>query len=93
MAASHSDPAVARARHKAGKDRLVADAYHGDLPRSFVEAMEGWAPWISRRTGAKTVQRYACSLDQLRDFIDGKRLADIDGRLVAEISAPAPPMA
>src|SRR5262249_28331105 len=33
----------------------------------------------------KTVQRYACSLDQLRDFLDGRKLADIDGRLIAEI--------
>jgi integrase/recombinase XerD len=34
---------------------------------------------------AKTVQRYACSLDQLRPFIEGKQLSQIDGRLVAEI--------
>jgi integrase/recombinase XerD len=47
--------------------------------------MEGWAPWIERRASARTVQRYACSLDQLRDFLDGKRLSEIDGRLVAEI--------
>jgi integrase/recombinase XerD len=33
----------------------------------------------------KTATRYACSLDQLRDFLDGKRLSEIDGRLVAEI--------
>ena len=80
-----SDPAVARARRKAGKDRLVADAYHGDSPRTFVEALEGWETWIGRKTGAKTARRYACSLDQLKPFIDGKRLSEIDGRLVAEI--------
>jgi integrase/recombinase XerD len=80
-----SDPAVARSRRKAGKDRLVADAFHGDSPRTFVEAMEGWASWISRKTSAKTAQRYACSLDQLKDFLEGKRLSDIDGRLIAEI--------
>jgi integrase/recombinase XerD len=80
-----SDPAVARARRKAGKDRLVADAFHGDSPRTFVEAMVGWESWISRRASAKTAQRYACSLDQLKDFLEGKRLADIDGRMVAEI--------
>jgi integrase/recombinase XerD len=35
--------------------------------------------------GRKTAQRYACSLDQLRPFLDGKRLTEIDGRLIAEI--------
>src|SRR5262245_31503025 len=79
------DPTVARARRKAGKDRLTADAYHGDSPRTFVEALEGWETWIGRKVGRKTAQRYACSLDQLRPFLDGKRLTDIDGRLVAEM--------
>ena len=77
------DPTVARARRKAGKDRLVSDAYHGDSPRTF--ALEGWETWIDRKVGRKTAQRYACSLDQLRPFIENKRLADIDGRLIAEI--------
>jgi integrase/recombinase XerD len=80
-----SDPAVARARYKTGRERLIGDAHHGDSPRTFVEAMEGWAPWIERRAGAKTVQRYACSLDQLRLFVEGKRLSEINGRLTAEI--------
>ena len=31
------------------------------------------------------MQRYACSLDQMRDFLDGKGLRDIDRRLVVEI--------
>ena len=82
----HTDnPEIARARRKAGKDRVIADAYHGDSPRTFIEALEGWGPWINRKVGAKTVQRYACSLDQLRKFVEGKRLTEIDGRLVAEI--------
>ena len=47
--------------------------------------MEGWSRWIERRARPKTVQRYACSLDQLKDFLDGKRLSEIDGRGIAEI--------
>ena len=31
------------------------------------------------------MQRYACSLDQLRGFLDGRKLAEIDRRLIAEI--------
>jgi integrase/recombinase XerD len=79
------DPAVARTRREAGKARIVADVFHGDSPRTFVEAMEGWETWISRRVGPKTLQRYACSLDQIGEYFDGRRLADIDGRLVAEV--------
>jgi integrase/recombinase XerD len=47
--------------------------------------MEGWSRWIERRVRPKTVQRYACSLDQLRGFLDGKRLSEFNGRLIAEI--------
>src|SRR5262249_23308102 len=61
------------------------DAYHGDSPRTFLEAMEGWATWIERRRSPKTVERYACSLDQLQPFVESKRLSEIDSRLVAEI--------
>ena len=38
-----------------------------------------------RRARPQTVERYACSLDQLKDFLDGRQLPEIDGRLVAEI--------
>jgi integrase/recombinase XerD len=83
----HTDnPKLAAERRKAGKDRVVADVRHGDAKRDFVEVLELWAPWIKRHVGsAKTVQRYACSLDQLRPWLDGKSLADIDARLIAEI--------
>jgi len=80
-----TDPAIARKRYKVAREQLIGDAYHGDSPRTFIEALEGWATWIERRRSPKTVQRYACSLDQLRPFIEGKRLCEIDGRLVAEI--------
>jgi integrase/recombinase XerD len=80
-----SDPKIARARQAAGKDRIVADAFHGDSPRTFVEAYEGWQKWIIRRVGPKTALRYACSLDQLRPFIETKRLTEITGNLTAEI--------
>lgn len=47
--------------------------------------MEGWSPCISGTVGPKTAQRYAVSLDQLAPFLEGKRLIDINGRLVADI--------
>jgi integrase/recombinase XerD len=44
-----------------------------------------WAAWINKQVGPKTAQRYACSLDQMRRWLDGKGLGEIDSRLVAEI--------
>jgi integrase/recombinase XerD len=79
------DPAVAKQRHKAGIDRALSDAHHSDAKRSFVEALEAWAPWIERQVGPKTCTRYACSLDQLEPHLTGKLIADITGRVVAEI--------
>jgi hypothetical protein len=80
-----SDPKLAAARRKAGKDRMIADVFHGDAKRDFVEVLELWASWIKKEVGPNTAQRYACSLDQMRPWLDGKGLADIDSRLIAEI--------
>lgn len=41
--------------------------------------------WIPRNTSPQTVKRYGVSLGQLRPFLEGKKLSEIDGRLVAEI--------
>src|SRR5262245_8692921 len=80
-----TDPAVARTRYKAAREQLIGETLHGDSPRTFIDALEGWTAWIERRAGPKTAQRYACSLDQIRPFIEGRRLFTIDGRLIAEI--------
>src|SRR5262249_8555028 len=72
-------------RRKAGKDRMIADVFHGDAKRNFVEVLELWAQWINKQVGPKTTDRYACSLDQMRPWLDGKELGEIDSRIVAEI--------
>jgi integrase/recombinase XerD len=41
--------------------------------------------WIGRQVGNGTCRRYACSLDQLQPYLDGKTLSAIDVRLVSEI--------
>jgi integrase/recombinase XerD len=64
---------------------MIADVFHGDAKRDFVEVMDLWAAWINKQVGPKTAQRYACSLDQMRRWLDGKGLGEIDSRLVAEI--------
>jgi integrase/recombinase XerD len=47
--------------------------------------MAEWAPWIEAKCGSRTVQRYACSLDQLSEYLDGKMLHEVTPRLVADI--------
>ncbi len=82
----HTDnPKIAAERRKAGKDRVVADVRHGDAKRDFVEVMEQWVPWLGKQVGPRTAARYACSLDQMQPWLDGKTLADVDARVVADI--------
>jgi integrase/recombinase XerD len=64
---------------------MIADVFHGDAKRNFVEVLELWAKWIDKQVGPKTKERYACSLDQMRPWLDGKELGEIDSRIVAEI--------
>jgi integrase/recombinase XerD len=44
-----------------------------------------WDVQLLRSVGAKTAQRYLVSLKQLAPWLEGRGLADINGRLVAEI--------
>jgi integrase/recombinase XerD len=64
---------------------MIADVFYGDAKRDFVEVLELWALWINKQVGPKTTERYACSLDQMRPWLDGKGLGEIDSRMVAEI--------
>jgi integrase/recombinase XerD len=80
-----SDPKVAAKRRQAAQERVIADKF-GDVTRDFVEVMEAWSQWITRQVGRNTAKRYACSLDQIQPYLDGKMLSAIDGRLVSEIA-------
>ena len=78
------NPATAAERRKAGKARAVADV-HGDAKRTFAEVIAEWAPWIEASVGAKTVQRYACSLDQWAPYLDGKMSNEVNARFIADV--------
>jgi integrase/recombinase XerD len=79
-----NDPKLAKARREAGKTRALADVY-GDARRTFEEVYTAWDVQLPRSHSTKTVTRYLCSLKQLAPWLEGRTLADIDGRLVAEI--------
>ena len=80
------NPKLAAQRREAGKDRVIA-IRHGDASRPFCEVLEEWSHWIGKQVGPATAQRYACSLDQLAPWLDGKDHLEIDGRLIAMIVA------
>jgi integrase/recombinase XerD len=80
-----SDAKVAAKRRQAAQERVIADKF-GDATRDFVEVVEAWSQWITRQVGHNTAKRYACSLDQIQPYLDGKMLSAIDGRLVSEIA-------
>ena len=78
------NPKIAAQRRRAGKDRAIAEAV-GDARHSFVEVLEAWSVWISKQVSPNTVKRYACSMDQLGPYLDGKSLADVDAKLIGDI--------
>ena len=80
-----SDPKVAAERRKLAKERMIADVFHGDAKREFVEVLEPWPASISKQVNIRTAQRYACSLEQMRPWLEGRGLNGIDSRAVAEI--------
>lgn len=81
------DPAVARSRRKAERDRQIAAQRYGDQRRTFAEAMEAWGRFITDQLGPKTLQRYICSLGVLQPFLDGLYIDEIDKALIGGIVA------
>lgn len=80
------DPSLAKTRREAVRQRLVAEK-HGDAVRTFTEVYDAWDKQIERAVGARTADRYRCSLEQISPWLDGKTLPEIDGKLIAEIIA------
>lgn len=82
----HTDnPKIARERREAGKAQMIAERLHGDAVHIFEDALEAWAAGNVREVGAKTHKRYLCSLAQLQDFLAGRKLTDINARLVGDL--------
>jgi integrase/recombinase XerD len=85
MVPSYKRSKIAAQRRAARKDRAVADRYHGDAPRTFEEVMIEWGNHFESQCSPNTYTRYLCSLEQLGPFLEGRKLSEIDSRLVSEI--------
>lgn len=78
------DPGIAKTRRKAGRDRLIADK-RGDAVRTFAECYLAWDKQIEGAVGARTADRYRCSLAQIAPWLEGKTLPNVNGALIADI--------
>jgi integrase/recombinase XerD len=83
------DPADARQRFKAAKERLTAEAFHRDgIKRTLADAIERWPAHLDNRdVGANARKRYAVSMGQLLPHLDGGRLplTDIKAAKIREV--------
>lgn len=79
------DPAVARVRRKAERDRAVAAQRYGDHRQTFAEALEGWGKAITQEISTKTFERYLTSLGVLQPFLEGLYVDEIDKVLIGSI--------
>src|SRR5215469_10033139 len=75
------NPKLAAERRKAGKDRVIA-IKHGDAKLTYEDVLERWAKWIVKQVGPATVDRYSCSLAQLDPWLKGRKVPEIDAKLV-----------
>jgi len=81
------DPAVARSRRKAERDRAIAAQRYGDQRRTFVEAMDAWCKFVTDQVSPKTMVRYMTSLAMLEPHLDGVYLDEIDKAMIGSIVA------
>ncbi|KRR25954.1 site-specific integrase [Bradyrhizobium retamae] len=79
------DPAIARSRRKAERDRQIAAQRYGDHRRTFSEALDGWGKHIAEQISPKTFDRYLTSLDVLARHLDGLYIDELDKALVGSI--------
>lgn len=78
------DPKVAKTRRGTLKAKLTAIKL-GDAEHNFEDVLEQWLEWIPHQVSASTEKRYLSSLDQLRSYLAGTSIGDIDGKLIAGI--------
>jgi len=89
-----NDPRVAKTAVEKLKKQVIADIYHGGGgPRLFIDVLAEWRSFMIGKTGGKwdgqvgekTFTRYCVSLTQLAPFLEDKKLADVDDRLIGRI--------
>jgi integrase/recombinase XerD len=81
------DPKLARQRREAGKARAIAELIHGDAVHTLDELIKAWGTHFKAQSSPATFIRYMVSLGQLAPFLEGRKLPDINARLIGDIVA------
>lgn len=89
------DPTIAKERLKALKLEVNAEAFGGGGgPRMMFDVIADWKAHMQGNSdekkwrgkiGKETFHRYCCSLLQIADFLEGKKLSQMNKALVGEI--------
>jgi integrase/recombinase XerD len=89
-----NDPTIAKARLAELRRDANTEAYGGGGPRLLIDVIEAWkasmrgnsdATTWRGKVGKETFTRYCCSLLQIVDHLEGKKLTQVNKALVAEI--------
>jgi integrase/recombinase XerD len=88
------DPAIAKERLEELRREVNAEAYGGGGPRMMINIITDWKAYMQGKSddkkwhgkiGKETFARYCCSLIQIADFLEGKKLSQINKARVGEI--------
>ena len=88
------DPRIAQGRLEALRKEVNAEAYGDGGPRMMINVIADWKTYMKGKSdgerwhgkiGKKTFERYCCSLVQIADFLEGKKLSQVNKALVGEI--------
>lgn len=81
-----SDPVVAKRERQIKKDELTKQARFGpDALELFEEVLAKWGAQLIRTGSAKTHERYFVSMEQMKPFLAGRKLLEINRRLLNEM--------
>lgn len=83
LSTSHGPTARKRARE--WRDREIGAARFGEDRKTYQEAFTAWSGHIVTQVGARTADRYACSLAQLEGILMPLFVDEIDKATVSEI--------
>lgn len=87
------DPRIAKAAVDKLRKQIVAEAYHGGGPRTYMDVLGEWKAFMTGKAGDRwdgqvsrnTFTRYCVSLIQIAPYLDDKRLSEVDGKLIGRI--------
>ncbi|MET4483153.1 tyrosine-type recombinase/integrase [Bradyrhizobium sp. F1.13.3] len=88
------DPGIAQERLKELKREINSEAYGGGGPRFMIDVIADWKAFMKGNSderkwrgkiGKETFDRYCCSLIQIADYLEGKKLSQINKALIGQI--------